>query len=89
MNSFLQLRHMNAIVYLTVNWQLELVSYLTNFLENEIRSKIFETEFVVRATTHRLLNIRLELYIHPIPHLKCSFLSIFFSLAFHFVLCSR
>uniref|UniRef100_A0A0A8YGX1 Uncharacterized protein n=1 Tax=Arundo donax TaxID=35708 RepID=A0A0A8YGX1_ARUDO len=41
-NKSLELRNMEDVVNLTVCWKIQLVSYLTKFLQNSIRAKELE-----------------------------------------------
>lgn len=69
--------------------QLQSVCHVTNFLKHQVRAKVLITEHVVGASLNRLLNVRLQLDIHPVTNFKGSFHSILVSLGFHTLLSER
>jgi hypothetical protein len=54
-------------MYLTGGRQLEFICNLTDLLQDQIRTKIFETQFMVSMSMNRLLHIGLELDITQSP----------------------
>jgi hypothetical protein len=68
--------------------QLELVGNFANMLQDLIRPKVLEAQFVIYTALHRLLNVWLEFDVDPTTNLELSFWPVLIFLTFHSILCT-
>lgn len=55
---------------LACSWKLKLISNLADPLNDKTWAEILVAEFKIGSARHRLLDMRLQLDVHPVPHSK-------------------